>query len=234
MTAYATAFQSFLQHCDQRNSLYRWFEQEYQCPIDISTVLSIGAGTGEVEANLLKLLPGLATDITLIEPNPDLADQITFQGDHVRIIRKRYEDCRESLQDKEYNLILLSHSVYYLEDPARVLRECYDLLAKDGRGLLMVINESIHGIHDLRKRYGGHESMLRSDQVVSTLMPAGTERYEVKGYIESQYLPEMLPFILPKFTDKQRAAVKDSLINYVQQEYGEYIYQPSVVLIARS
>lgn len=232
MSEYAAAFRTFLDYCDQRKTLYRWFDETVE-PCDVvQSFLSIGAGTGEVEAELLRRIAPHGPTTVLVEPNPELAEQIPGRLPKAEVIQERYEDCRERLSHRKYDLILLSHSIYYLDDPKRTLQECYDMLTP--QGALMIINESVYGIHDFRKQYGGHESMLFSDKDILDILPYFEEEYvrqEIPGYIETRYFQDMLPFILPKFTDEQRVAVRADILEYAQQRYGDYIYQPSVVMI---
>lgn len=235
MCEYAVAFQSFLNYCDQRKNLYRWFKDTTLHTGSVQSFLSIGAGTGEVEEILLKLLNAYThAAVTLVEPNPTLARQITNRLPSAEVIQARYEDSGlfAGVAGRMYDFVLVSHSIYYLEDPKTVLQECYNML--NTGGTLMIINESVHGIHDFRKRYGGHESMLCSDQTVMDILPgpkACHQRHVIPGHIETRYFQDMLPFILPKFTDEQRSTVRADILEYAQHRYGDYIYQPSVVLI---
>lgn len=232
MNEYATAFRTFLDYCDQRKALYQWFDEAVE-PCDlVQSFLSIGAGTGEVESELLRRIAPHGPHTVLVEPNPELAEQIADRLPKAEVLVSRYEDCREKLSHRKYDLILLSHSIYYLDDPRSTIQECYDMLTP--QGALMIINESVHGIHDFRKRYDGHESMLFSDKDVLGILPGPEEEYvrhEIPGYIETRYFQDMLPFILPKFTDEQRANVRADILEYAQQRYGDYIYQPSVVFL---
>jgi ubiquinone/menaquinone biosynthesis C-methylase UbiE len=234
MSSYAEGFQSFLHYCNQRTNLYHWFKtSELFSHMSIKSILSIGAGTGEVEAELISNM-NHPEDITiiLIEPNDVLAAKICTNVP-TEIIKSTYESYYNTLvlSGKRFDMIMLSHSIYYLDDPEIALKQCYDLLNEDG--MLMVINESIYGIHDFRKRYGNHEDMLFSDQDVEKILPGPKvlhRKHVIDGHIETRYLQTMLPFILPKVDNL--AIIKAEVLEYAQQAYGDYIYQPSVVLTA--
>lgn len=232
---YAAAFESFLNHCDQRTHLYSWFDKSLPSVISPvpSSMLSIGAGTGQVEKRLIEAIQAKELHISAIEPNHKLATELRNNLPDLEIIPSTYEDAQ--LGAKRYDLILLSHSIYYLKDPKTALSECYDRL--NTGGTLMIINESVHGIHDFRKHFNGHENMLFSDEKVQTILhtlPGSVStRYVIDGHIDTEYLQSMLPFILPQYDVAYIESIKADVMDYAIKTYGNQIYQPSIVFLVK-
>ena len=230
--SYASAFQRFLRVCDQRRNLFYWFRRN-PLPRSVKTLLSIGAGTGQIESELIKTSKRATVHATLIEPNRELAAEIDsyIPSSQTSIVTSTFEDYRDDLLEsgQTFDFILLSHSMYYFEKPRDVLNECYNLFLNEG-GKLVVINESESGIHDFRKNFGNHKDMLLSDLDVLSFFPGYVKMHVIDGYFSTKYLRSILPFVLPNIPPEELQEIEDDVAEYAKMKYGDNIYQPSVVL----
>ena len=92
-----------------------------------SPVLDVGSGSGELLKNFYK---AGYKDLTGIDPF--IKNDIVY-NEHLRIEKKDLFDV-----DREYNAIMLNHSLEHMEHQPEVLKKLYSLLSKEGRLLIRI------------------------------------------------------------------------------------------------
>lgn len=137
-------------------------------------VLSIGSGDGTLEAELVRRTKFRRTvHVTIIEPSTERAteaeDALRAAGVHsLTTLRTTFERALPTLLSKPYDIVLLSHSLYFLGecDATRLLAlaEARKLAAPGG--LVMVILASVQGVGGLMTEL--YEEQAAAERVEET------------------------------------------------------------------
>jgi SAM-dependent methyltransferase len=117
-----------------------WFEK---IDIDFSMrILDVGCGSGRL---LKKLLDSGFTNLTGVDPFID--KDIRYKD--INIYKKEIFD----IQDRTYDLIILSHSFEHMPQPEMVLNKIYGLLAPNGYALIRIPLASSYAWHHYKENW---------------------------------------------------------------------------------
>ena len=116
-------------------------------------LMSIGAGTGCIENDLIKQHNLNVKSFIAIEPNEahleKLKQTVAAWGNIKMEIDSRYFDEKyETL--KRFDMILMSHSMYCMDNPVAVIIKAKSLLKSDGK--LVIFSQTEKGGHELYAR----------------------------------------------------------------------------------
>lgn len=178
---YAACFDIFRTQSSEWDAIATWLKQEFVPTLENGSsidVLSVGSGTGDFDLVLItevKKRVGHLT-YTAIDPNRE----------HNRIFRQKVEESRvrpdsfrlipfpfeEGLVDREYDLIHLTHCLYYLPDRKRAIQACMNSLRR--HGTLLVFHQTALGINELQREFmarvkGTTEEMFSSSDLLQVL-----------------------------------------------------------------
>ena len=152
---YGIGFREFLARTPQAEHHLDWLQQRIDWT-GVEHVLSIGCGTGAVELSLATSRPGLT--LVCVEPDEGFADIVEAAArtrglDRVRVARRRFEDFEAGAQ--RFDLVLMSHSLYYMEDPAEQLDRAASLLSERGELVIFHIRPDCN-LRQFQRRFGVH------------------------------------------------------------------------------
>jgi len=179
--AYARCFASFKQISNEWEAMLRWLREELLerlSPQEPLRVLSVGSGTGDFDFRLLEVLRRKYTAIeyVTIEPNPlecrELEQRIVSHPES----RVHFEVCPVTFEAfttrKRFDLIHLTHCLYYIPDHERAIRACLELLTDHGRAL--IFQNTPKGInqiqHTFMKRVKGAEAEMFSSKEIERIL----------------------------------------------------------------
>jgi SAM-dependent methyltransferase len=157
---YARSFQAYLSATHERQAILAWMQKslvpDFLGSKDVK-ILSVGCGTGAID---FPLLDGLSSGKVRIEhvglePNPVHREAFAsgFAAKGLRLgeshlLATRFEDYRP---DRTFDLVLFSHSLYYIADLERNLAKALSWLRPTGR--VVIIHETPKGSYQLRNRF---------------------------------------------------------------------------------
>ena len=183
--AYARCFLTFRQHSTEWLGMLAWCEQRLAGllpPRPRLSALSVGAGNGDFDWLLLPMLRDRAPDLSWVFVEPSRAmcghlrermarepmEGVAFELDHAC-----FEDCAR--QDA-FDLVLLTHCLYYIPDRAAAIQHALDLAGESG--WVLIFHQTLLGIDQVQKRFiqrikGSEQEMLTSQDLRDILERLG-------------------------------------------------------------
>jgi SAM-dependent methyltransferase len=157
---YAECFDAFKNVSSEWMAIGEWLEKEFiPCLAGraLARVLSVGSGTGDFDLTLMRMLLKKIPHISYIALDPN--------QEHNAIFSERYRDCGlelESFQiipqpfgqerlDGGFDLIHLTHCLYYIPDRKTAIRRAYELLSPGG--FLLIFHQTTLGINEIQRAY---------------------------------------------------------------------------------
>jgi SAM-dependent methyltransferase len=110
---------------------------DYLQPVASSRVVDLGCGTGLY----CRGLGGVAARVICVDPSADMLAQLP-ENDAYLAVRARAEDLaagRATLPVEKADRLLIKEAVHHFHDAARTLAGLVDLLAEDGRFLIVML-----------------------------------------------------------------------------------------------
>lgn len=128
------------------------------------TMISIGTGTGEYDAELLRCANLFVENYIAIEPNPHHAKQISLNlgkdlVENLTIIEEPFDEnfSFEKLQGVTADFIMFAHALYFVTNPGETVRHALSVLNR--RGSLLVQQQAhdtaiSRGFYLFNQQYG--------------------------------------------------------------------------------
>lgn len=177
---YADCFNAFKKVSTEWGAIEEWLSHEFLPNVEKrerADVLSIGSGTGDFDLNLIRLLLGNIPHIKYVAMDPNL--------EHNREFISRYERSGLKLDSLElmpqafghdnlegsFDLIHMTHCLYYIPDREKAIIMAYDLLKP--HGILLIFHQTVLGINEIQRAYmkqvKGHEKEMFSAYDISQI-----------------------------------------------------------------
>ncbi len=174
---YAECFDAFKKVSSERMAMGEWLKKEFIPCLSgrpSAKVLSVGSGTGDFDLTLMRMLLEKIPRISYIalDPNPE----------HNAIFSERYRNCGlelESFQiisqpfgqerlDGCFDLIHLTHCLYYIPDRKTAILRAYEMLSPGGA--LLIFHQTTLGINEIQRAYmkqakGDEKEMFSSHDI---------------------------------------------------------------------
>lgn len=154
---YARGHAQFEARSDQRSRLVGWLDAQLaRHPADAPlSVLSVGCGTGDVDAAVAvgaagRARGGVALRWTGVDPHaPSAAAFAVALARAAPTVQVSAHGCTfdEVVTDERYDVVTFVHSLYYVPDVHRALRRAVTLLAPGGR--LLVLHAPLAALNEL-------------------------------------------------------------------------------------
>ena len=237
MTRYAETFDVFVRHSLEYDQILSAIRTEVQGLPQGFDMLDIGAGTGEVIHALVqsaRLVPSL---YVAFEPNT--AHFKALSGT-IRALDLAAFDLRpdpfdaDTCLDSRFDFVLFSHSLYWMDDPARVFEHAIGLL-KSG-GTVMGILQGPYGVHTLlglfEKRFERLTPMLQNNSFSSHELLAGLRARGLKPKCQMMPTPldmtglfdlgrekelsELMSFCLQLEFEELAPDLREEIVDHVQ------------------
>jgi len=153
--AYKKHYKKFRSLTDTVSVIKKWM-QNFLTTVDrpIQNVLSIGCGNGQIDTEcLLEPLDSISL-YTGLDPNTEhlqtFRERLTSHTKaRVALLPTLFEDFHS---DQRYDLIIMSHVLYYIPQRKFALSKACTLLSE--KGTLIIFHQTERGINTLQKRYG--------------------------------------------------------------------------------
>lgn len=157
---YAECFDAFKKVSSEWMAMGEWLEKEF-CPglaeRPSARVLSVGSGTGDFDLALMRMLMTKISHISYVALDPN--------QEHNLIFYNRYKNCGLELKSFQiiprpfgqdrlegcFDLIHLTHCLYYIPDRRMAIRRAYELLSPGG--FLLVFHQTTLGINEIQRAY---------------------------------------------------------------------------------
>lgn len=158
--AYAHCFLTFRRYSTEWLGMLAWCEQrlaEWLPPGPRLSAMSVGAGNGDFDWRLLPLLQGHAPDLdyVFVEPSRAMCGRLRermarepLPGVRFGLENACFEACR--LQDT-YDLVLLTHCLYYIPDRAAAIERAARLAGDSG--WVLIFHQTLLGIDQVQRRF---------------------------------------------------------------------------------
>ncbi len=182
---YAECFDLFKTVSTEWDALECWLRQEFipvQKTDDSIDILSVGSGRGDFDLTLMRLLREKYTHFsyTAVDPNTEhnnifmeKVNQSRIKPDVFAIIPEFF--CEGTVRGS-YDLVHLTHCLYYIPDRKNAIETCYTLL-KPG-GSLLIFHQTTLGINEVQERYmervkGNRKELFSAHELLSILDDLG-------------------------------------------------------------
>jgi len=199
-------------------------------PPGTRTVLSIGCGWGETEAELVRK----GIEVTAISLDSVIAACAESRG--VKVVYGGLEGAMEQLRDQRFDGVLMSGVLHLLQDPARALSYASSLLAE--RGVLVATIPAFHRLpilwlrlrHPLRykgwkdfQRSGGHpigrrqtralfrNAGLSLERIFGTIPQRWKTLVASSGELGQRFFSSEYAFVGRQFESKRKASAHSAL-----------------------
>ncbi|MCB2191327.1 MAG: class I SAM-dependent methyltransferase [Deltaproteobacteria bacterium] len=179
--AYAHCFLTFRKYSTEWLSMLQWCRECIGGLLPSGprlSALSVGAGNGDFDWRLLPILKSQATrlEYVFVEPSQAMCDYLhrridsePLDGVAFDLETSRFETCKLG---QAFDLVLLTHCLYYIPDREAALRNAARLAGDKGR--VLVFHQTPLGIDQVQKRYiqkvkGTEEEMYTSQEIQQLL-----------------------------------------------------------------
>lgn len=181
---YAECFNVFKGTSTEWNAILGWIEKDFlpaatppgatKKPMEI---LSIGSGTGDFDLAFMKALQARIRDIsyTALDPNEEhnavFSRKFRESGLNIRSFRILPKPFRGEGAEGPYDLIHMTHCLYYIPDRKEAIRQTFELLSPGG--FLLIFHQTPIGINEIQRefmrRVKGNEAEMFSTRNIQKL-----------------------------------------------------------------
>lgn len=149
------------------------------------SILSIGSGEGDIDVEIIdSLLPevhssGKKLRYIALEPNPIHCDHflkrletISFNENVEVSVRKDFFEPDQFKREEQYDLVLLTHVLYYFKEPEQAIQTALAQTKENGR--VVIVHQTAKGIPQIQQEYmlaakGDENEMLVAEDIKKLL-----------------------------------------------------------------
>jgi len=146
---YAACLQTYEAASNQRELILGWFTSQVipQQSTESAAFLSVGCGAGELDVEILAAGKAQTSSIAYdgLEPDPQQCETFlsrmareTDNGIRVTAHNTRFE---QFTAQQRFDLVLMVHSLYYMDDPEQVLKDALNLVSESGRLVILIASD---------------------------------------------------------------------------------------------
>ena len=143
---YATCLHTYESASNQRELILGWFTDHVipQLSTDRASFLSVGCGAGDLDEKILAAGKEHASTVSYVGLEPDsrqcerFISRMVFENDrNIRV--EAYNTCFEEFtEQRRFDLVLMVHSLYYMDDPKLALENALNLVSEFGRLVILI------------------------------------------------------------------------------------------------
>ncbi len=200
-------------------------------------ILSIGCGDGELDMALLEALSTFRSidyygwdqnkaELALFETRLNQSTLIRDSDIRVQLEETLFNEATET--EGNYDLIIMSHMLYYFKKPEDIIRRACQQLSKKGQ--LMIVHQCAEGIPVIRetlfKQYGigtlPQPSQLIKHFLLNSDLPFTTFKVNAKLDVSSLITKEISPdaLLLMAFClSEELQLMPEKMLNIIKQEF---------------
>ena len=222
------AFNSYLKNSNEKQILVDW--DEISNLVSIKSVLDIGCHDGTLSLKLLDRISSNNTSIKMTCVDPSLEAIQVFKNkvkerDNFEFYNETVEQFISKIDNKKFDLVILSHSLYWSSDIQKVLQT----LTKISKYIVIVLRGK-KGIYQIQKEFkhligNPNEQLYTSDNIETALLnlKATFIKKDINSQITISYededsLGQLIYFFLQsskeKFQESEYQMVKKHLQSF--------------------
>jgi SAM-dependent methyltransferase len=143
---YASCLHAYESASNQRELILGWFMDHVipQLSTESASFLSVGCGAGDLDEKILAAGKEHASTVSYVglEPNSRQCERFISRMvvENDRNIRvEAYNTCFEEFtEQRRFDLVLMVHSLYYMDDPELALENALNLVSERGRLVILI------------------------------------------------------------------------------------------------
>ena len=146
---YSSCLHTYESASNQRELILGWFTDHAipQLPTDSASFLSIGCGAGELDEKILAAGKEHSSAVSYVGLEPDsqqcerFVSRMVVENDpNIRV--EAYNTGFEGFtEERRFDLVLMVHSLYYMDDPKLALENAMDLVSESGRLVILIASD---------------------------------------------------------------------------------------------
>ena len=143
---YATCLHTYEAASNQRELILRWFKNHVipQLSTDCASFLSIGCGAGDLDEKILAAGKEHTSCVSYVGLEPDsrqcerfISRMVLEKDQNIRV--EAHNTCLEKFtEQRRFDLVLMVHSLYYMDDPRLALGNALNLVNESGRLVILI------------------------------------------------------------------------------------------------
>jgi len=162
-------YSAWLKYSNERDVLEKVFRKKINdwCTKSKLSILDIGCGTGSAALRIFKILneKGVAYEYTGIDPYKDQLERFKESIFYHHLPQKNIELIVSKIEDfqtnKKYDLAVVVHSLYYVDDLERVIKKIFSLADK-----LVIVHHGKYGINEVHQAF--HSLVRKGPNIIGT------------------------------------------------------------------
>ena len=143
---YAACLDTYEAASNQRELILGWFTDHVipQLSTERASFLSVGCGAGDLDAKILAAGKEHAATISYVGLEPDsrqcerfMSRMVVENDQNIRV--EAHNTCFEKFtEQRRFDLVLMVHSIYYMDDPKLAIENALDLVSEGGRLVILI------------------------------------------------------------------------------------------------
>lgn len=256
---YAECFDAFKKVSTEWTAIEEWLAKEFMPSMasrESGSILGIGSGTGDFDLTLMHILLEKIPHITYVALDPNQEHNRIFSSrfaesglplDSFRIVPQPFGD--DGLEGG-FDLIHMTHCLYYIPDRKKAIARAYDLLSPGG--ILLIFHQTTMGINEIQRAYlkrvkGDEKEMFSSYDITKIFEDLGLKfsfdvlisDIDVTDCIkENETGRKILNFFLESDVDGLDESLRDEIVQTLKEisrfEDGRYfLFHPGGIFWIR-
>ncbi|MGI9590986.1 MAG: class I SAM-dependent methyltransferase [Myxococcota bacterium] len=143
---YATCLATYEAASDQRQRILAWFAGDVVPGLssERAAVLSVGCGAGELDRELLAAGAEAVSEVSYVGIEPDtnqcqrFAASMGFADDENVQVEAHNTSFEAFGEDRRFDVVLMVHSLYYMDDPCGAIAKALELVRDGGRLVILI------------------------------------------------------------------------------------------------
>lgn len=143
---YATCLQTYEAASNQRELILGWFTDHVipQLSRGGASFLSIGCGAGELDEKILAAAKEHASSVSYVGLDPDseqcerFISRMVVENDRSIRVEAHSSSFEHFEEQRRFDLVLMVHSLYYMNDPRLALENALNLVSESGRLVILI------------------------------------------------------------------------------------------------
>ncbi|MFT7387209.1 MAG: SAM-dependent methyltransferase [Candidatus Endobugula sp.] len=145
-THYAACLHTYESASNQRKLILSWFAKHVipQFSKDSTSLLSVGCGAGDLDVNILAAGKAHTSTISYVglEPDPQqcerFVDRMGLGNDNSIHIEGHNTSFEDFSGDLRFDLVMMVHSLYYMDNPEQAIDDALNLVSEGGRLVILI------------------------------------------------------------------------------------------------
>jgi len=143
---YAACLHTYEAASNQRELILGWFTDHVipDLATDSASFLSVGCGAGELDVEILAAGKKHTSSISYVglEPDPQQCEKfiarMELANDQNVQVEAHNTDFEKFTEQHRFDLVLMVHSLYYMDDPEQAIQNALNLVNESGRLIILI------------------------------------------------------------------------------------------------